>query len=59
MYDTEASSSIDGPYGTYLGTLDSYGVDLRNTSAAGQTLTYGVDHRHDKGSLNADQKPAM
>ncbi|WP_163575084.1 TonB-dependent receptor domain-containing protein [Halomonas faecis] len=58
VYDTEASlKHIDGPYGTYLGTLDSYGADLRNTSRLGaHTLTYGVDHRHDKGSLNADQE---
>ncbi|SDK77850.1 TonB-dependent receptor domain-containing protein [Billgrantia gudaonensis] len=58
VYDTEASlEHIDGPYGTYLGTLDSYGVDLRNTSRLGDhTLTYGIDHRHDEGSLNADQE---
>lgn len=58
VYDTEASlEHIDGPYGTYLGTLDSYGVDLRNTSRLGDhTLTYGIDHRHDEGSLNTDQE---
>ncbi|MFW5825757.1 MAG: TonB-dependent receptor domain-containing protein, partial [Marinobacter sp.] len=58
IYDTDASlEHIDGPYGTYLGALDSYGADLRNTSALGShTLTWGVDHRHDKGSLNSDEE---
>lgn len=58
IYDTEASlKHIDGPYGTYLGALDSYGADLRNTSRLGDhTLTYGIDHRHDEGSLNTAQE---
>ncbi|MBY6208948.1 MULTISPECIES: TonB-dependent receptor domain-containing protein [Halomonas] len=56
VYDTDASlEHIDGPYGTYLGELDSYGADLRNTSYLGDhTLTYGIDYRHDEGSLNSD-----
>ncbi|TFH84894.1 TonB-dependent receptor [Billgrantia azerbaijanica] len=55
LYDTEASlKHIDGPYGTYLGSLDSYGADLRNTARLGaHTLTYGIDHRHDEGRLNS------
>lgn len=55
LYETEASlEHIDGPYGTYLGALNSYGGDLRNTTRLGaHTLTYGVDHRHDEGELNS------
>lgn len=53
LYNTEASlEHIEGPYGTVLGSQESYGADLRNTSQLGaHSLTYGVDHRHDEGKL--------
>ncbi|WP_445395394.1 TonB-dependent receptor domain-containing protein [Zobellella sp. An-6] len=53
LYNTEASlEHIEGPFGTVLGSQESYGGDLRNTSQLGDhSLTYGVDHRHDEGKL--------
>ncbi|MBL1379085.1 TonB-dependent receptor domain-containing protein [Zobellella iuensis] len=53
LHHTEASlEHIEGPYGTVLGSQESYGADLRNTSKLGaHSLTYGVDHRHDEGKL--------
>ncbi|MFB9885486.1 TonB-dependent receptor domain-containing protein [Balneatrix alpica] len=53
VYQTEASlEHINGPYGTYKGSLKSNGLDLRNTSELGKhAVTYGVDYREDKGRL--------
>ncbi|WP_375056408.1 TonB-dependent receptor domain-containing protein [Zobellella sp. DQSA1] len=59
LYNTEASlEHTNHPrFGRSFGTIDSYGADLRNTSRLdAHSLTYGVDHRHDEGKLNASRE---
>lgn len=55
LYHTEASlEHIDGPFGDYIGAMQSHGGDLRNRSQVGDlTLTYGVDYRKDEASLRS------
>lgn len=55
LYRTEASlEHIDGPFGDYIGAMESYGGDLRNHSRIGDlTLTYGIDYRKDEASLRS------
>ena len=55
LYHTEASlEHVDGPYGDYIGAMQSHGGDLRNRSQIGDlTLTYGVDYRKDEASLGS------
>ncbi len=51
LYNTEASLYQGGSY-DYLAASTSYGADLRNKSLLGaNTLTYGVDYRHDEGKF--------
>ncbi|EWH00383.1 TonB-dependent receptor domain-containing protein [Halomonas sp. BC04] len=55
LYHTEASlEHIDGPFGDYIGAMQSHGGDLRNHSRVGDlSLTYGVDYRKDEASLRS------
>lgn len=55
LYRTEASlDHIDGPFGDYIGAMESYGGDLRNRSRIGDhTVTYGIDYRQDEGRLGS------
>ncbi|MGQ4879485.1 TonB-dependent receptor domain-containing protein [Billgrantia sp. LNSP4103-1] len=55
LYHTEASlEHIAGPYGDYIGTMQSQGGDLRNHSQVDAlSLTYGVDYRQDEASLHS------
>lgn len=53
VYRTEASlEHIDGPYGDYIGAMQTHGGDLRNRSQLGDhSLTFGVDYRQDEARL--------
>ncbi|GAA3955796.1 TonB-dependent receptor domain-containing protein [Allohahella marinimesophila] len=52
VYQTDAFLEQDGRFGLYYGGVESRGIDLRNTSRLGaHSLTYGVDHREDEGTL--------
>ncbi|MCE8024519.1 MULTISPECIES: TonB-dependent receptor domain-containing protein [Halomonadaceae] len=55
LYHTEASlEHINGPFGDYIGAMQSHGGDLRNHSQVGDlTLTYGVDYRKDEARLRS------
>lgn len=53
LYRTEASlEHVDGPFGDYIGSMETQGGDLRNRSRLGDhTLTFGIDYRRDEASL--------
>ncbi|MCL1037167.1 TonB-dependent receptor [Shewanella submarina] len=55
LYQNHVSlEHIEGPWGDYLGEVDSTGLDVRNASEIGDViLTYGVDWREDEGSLSS------
>ncbi len=60
LFTTETSlKHIDGPYGTYLGELESQGINIRNTSVLqAHSLTYGIENRQDEGRLNTAKETA-
>lgn len=53
LYRTESTlDQYEGRWGDIYASSESYGGDLRNKSRLGaNTLTYGVDYRHDEGVL--------
>jgi len=53
IYYTDNSITQDGSYGIYEGVVESYGLNIENSSLVNEhKFIYGVDYRNDKAGLH-------
>ncbi|MGX9416255.1 TonB-dependent receptor domain-containing protein [Vibrio sp. WJH972] len=57
-YYTDNNFMQEGSFGDYQGGVESFGLDIRNTSIIeNKVFTYGIDYRNDVASLNNNSDP--
>ena len=60
VYYTDNSITQDGSYGIYEGAVESYGLNVENTSLVNDhSFTYGLDYRNDSAGLYNHSDPSI